>query len=112
MRVNRMPTTMTTITLSTEVKDKLAQAKGGRSWDEFLGEVAEGYLDEAIALAQRRLDDLRAHKARSLSLADVRALRAERGRPARQEPDRDAPASMDARRPSRSRPRPRRSSGA
>lgn len=68
----------TTITLSTEVKDRLAQAKGARSWDEFLREVADRYVDEAIALAERRLAELRARKARALTLADVRDLRAAR----------------------------------
>ena len=97
-----MPPTMTTITLSVEVKDRLAQAKGDRSWDEFLEEVAESYLDEAIALAERRLGELRTHKARGLSLADVRALRAERG--ASKETERDP---VDSHRPSRSRRRTR-----
>lgn len=109
MSVDAMPTTMTTITLSMEVKDRLAQAKGPRSWDEFLGEVAESYLDEAIALAERRLNDLRAQRARGLSLADLRVLRAERGRRASKESKRDAP--VDPHPPSRSRRRARRPSG-
>lgn len=66
---------VTTITVRLDVKDRLAQAKGGRSWDEFLSEVADRYLDEAIALAERRLEELRAHKARTLGLDEVDALR-------------------------------------
>lgn len=107
MSVKRAPSSMTTITLSVEVKDRLAQAKGARSWDEFLGDVAEEYMDDAIALAERRLEDLRAHRAQGLALADVRALRAERGRLASKETEREA---MDPHRPSRSRPRTRRPS--
>lgn len=68
--------TQTTITVSMEVKDRLAQAKGARSWDEFLREVADRYVDDAIALAERRLAELRSHKARAVTLADVRDLRA------------------------------------
>ena len=68
----------TTITLSMEVKERLAQAKGARSWDEFLREVADQYVDEAIALAERRLAELRSRKARAVTLADVRDLRAAR----------------------------------
>lgn len=66
---------VTTITVRLDVKDRLAQAKGGRSWDEFLSEVADRYLDEAIALAERRLEELRAHKARTLGLDEMDALR-------------------------------------
>lgn len=66
----------TTITVSVEVKRRLAQAKGERSWDDFLSEVADERLDDAIAMAERRLEELRAHKARGLSLEEVDAVRA------------------------------------
>jgi predicted CopG family antitoxin len=68
----------TTITVSVEVKRRLAQAKGDRSWDDFLSEVADERLDEAIVLAERRLEELRAQKARGLALDDVDVLRAEK----------------------------------
>ena len=92
----------TTITLSMEVKERLAQAKGPRSWDDFLREVADRYVDEAIALAERRLAELRSRKARAVALADVRDLRAARKKGATRSPH----ERMDAGRP------PRRSRGA
>lgn len=74
-----MDSKTSTITVRRNVKDRLAQAKGDRSWDDFLEEVANEYLDVAIALAEKRLGDLRAHKARSVGLdeigRDVEALR-------------------------------------
>ena len=86
----------TTITVSTGVRDRLAQAKGDRSWDEFLAEVADEYLEEAIALAERRLEELRAQKARGLSLAEVSSLRARR----REEKlEQERPKKMGSRRP-------------
>ena len=80
----------TTITVSVEVKDRLAQAKGARSWDAFLREVADRYVDEAIALAEARLAELRSRKARAVTLADVRDLRA------RKKAARSKDGSMDA----------------
>ncbi len=68
----------TTITVSVGVKNRLAQAKGDRSWDEFLAEVADEYVDDAIALAERRLEELRAQKAKGLTLDEVDNLRAAR----------------------------------
>ena len=68
----------TTITVSVAVKHRLAQAKGERSWDEFLAEVADDYVDDAIALAERRLEELRAQKAKGLTLEEVDDLRATR----------------------------------
>lgn len=68
----------TTITVSTAVKNQLAQAKGERSWDDFLGEVARDYVDDAIALAEQRLHELRTLKASGLTLEEVDALRASR----------------------------------
>ena len=68
----------TTITVSIDVKSRLAQAKGDRSWDEFLGEVADDYIDDAIALAEQRLEELRSLKTAGLSLDQVDALRAAR----------------------------------
>src|SRR5579859_972806 len=64
-------TETTTITVRAEVKERLAQAKGNKSWDEFLDEVAEEYLDHAIALAEERLAALKAHKAKARSLLDL-----------------------------------------
>jgi predicted CopG family antitoxin len=61
----------TTITVRTEVKERLAQAKGNKSWDDFLKEVADEYLDQAIALAEERLAALKAHKAKARSLIDL-----------------------------------------
>jgi predicted CopG family antitoxin len=63
--------TRSTITVRQEVKDRLAQAKGGKTWDEFLEEVANERLDDAIALAERRLEELRTHKVRTVSLAEL-----------------------------------------
>lgn len=60
-----------TITVRQEVKDRLALAKGDKSWDEFLGEIAHERLDDAIALAERRLEELRTHKARTVSLSEL-----------------------------------------
>lgn len=60
-----------TITVRQEVKDRLALAKGDKSWDDFLDEVAKERLDDAIALAERRLAELRAHKAQAASLAEL-----------------------------------------
>gem|GEM_PF-4521144 len=61
----------TTITVRAEVKERLAQAKGSKSWDDFLEEVADEYLDQAIALAEERLAALKAHKAKARSLLDL-----------------------------------------
>lgn len=96
--------TQTTITVSMEVKDRLAQAKGARSWDEFLREVADRYVDDAIALAERRLAELRSRKARAATLADVRDLRA------RKKAARSPDARMDADSPPRRGRRTRRAS--
>lgn len=92
-----MKSPQTTITVSQEVKDVLAQAKGNRSWEDFLREVALHYADEAIALAELRLKELRAHKARGLSLDDVAALRKPRAGGLKL----DGKRSVAARRPSR-----------
>lgn len=97
----------TTITISAEVKRRLAQAKGDRSWDDFLREVADDHLDVAISIAEERLAELQAHKVRGVRLADIDALRGgKKGRRGRRSDDKKRAVAADH--PSRSRGRTRR----
>lgn len=73
-----MPAASTTIPVDPEVKKRLAQAKGDRSWNEFLSRIADELLDDAIRLAEERLEELRSRKAKTYTLADVRKERAAR----------------------------------
>lgn len=70
-----MPSASTTIPVDPAVKQRLAQAKGDRSWNEFLSGIADGLLDDAIQLAEARLKELRARKAKTYSLDEVRKAR-------------------------------------
>lgn len=60
------------------MKERLAQAKGDPSWNEFLSRIADELLDDAIQLAEARLAELRARKAKTYGLAEVRKERAAR----------------------------------
>lgn len=72
----------TTITVRTEVKDLLSLLKGGKTWDEFLEEVAETYPRKtAIDVLQRRLDELRSGRVRGTAWEDVKSKRRARQRP-------------------------------
>lgn len=66
----------TTITVKAEVKEFLSLLKGGKTWDEFLEEVAENYPRKtAIEVLQRRLDELRSGKVRGTTWEDVKSKR-------------------------------------
>ena len=73
-----MSAATTTIPVAPEVKERLAQAKGDQSWNEFLSHIADGLLDDAIRLAEARLQELRDRKAKTYTLDDVRKERAAR----------------------------------
>lgn len=73
-----MPAATTTIPVDPEVKERLAQAKGDQSWNEFLSRIADDLLDDAIRLAEERLADLRTRKAKTYTLEEVRKERAAR----------------------------------
>ena len=65
-----------TITVRTEVKDLLSLLKGGKTWDEFLEEIANTYpKKEAIEVLQERLNALRSGKVRAIPWAAVKAKR-------------------------------------
>lgn len=69
----------TTITLRSDLKDRLAFLKGKRSWDEFFAEVAERYpADAVIAEMEKRLVELRERKVRGVPWEAVKA-KARRG---------------------------------
>lgn len=63
-----------TITLRAELKERLTLLKGRRSWDEFLGEIADDYpSEELIAELERRLDDIRSGRVRAIPWEEVKA---------------------------------------
>lgn len=65
-----------TITVRAEIKDLLSLLKGGKTWDEFLEEIAENYPKEtAIEVLQGRLNDLRSGRVRGRSWNEVKAKR-------------------------------------
>lgn len=71
----------TTNTVRPEVRDLLSLLKGGKTWDEFLTEVAEQYPRKtAIEVLQRRLEELRSGKVRGNPWQDVKAKRRRRQR--------------------------------
>jgi len=71
----------TTITVRAEVKSLLSLLKGGKTWDEFLEEVAENYPKQAaIEVLQGRLNELRSGKVRGTGWKDVKAKRRQRQR--------------------------------
>lgn len=66
-----------TITLRSEIKDRLALVKGSRSWDEFMAAVADQLpVDEAIAEMEKRLAELRERKVQGVPWSDIKAKRA------------------------------------
>ncbi|HLE97011.1 MAG TPA: addiction module protein [Candidatus Thermoplasmatota archaeon] len=69
-----MPPRYSTITLRSEVKDRLALLKGSRSWDDFLTDVA-GHVppDAAIEEMERRLGELRSGKVKGVPWTEVKA---------------------------------------
>lgn len=65
-----------TITVRAEIKDLLSLLKGGKTWDDFLEEVAEHYPKQtAIEVLQRRLNELRSGKVRGTPWPEVKAKR-------------------------------------
>lgn len=66
-----------TITVRSEIKDRLALLKGARSWDDFMADVAESMpADEAISEMERRLAELRERKVQGVPWSAVKAKRA------------------------------------
>lgn len=62
-----------TITVRADVKDLLSLLKGGKTWDEFLEEIAENYpRKQAIQVLQERLDALRSGKVAGLPWSEVK----------------------------------------
>ena len=73
---NGMSSSYSTITLRSEIKDRLSLLKGNRSWDAFLEEVAASYpADEVIAEMERRLADLREGRVEGIPWRTVKARR-------------------------------------
>ena len=65
-----------TITVREEIKDLLSLLKGGKTWDEFLQEIADHYpRQSAIEVLQKRLNDLRSGQVRGVPWNDVKAKR-------------------------------------
>ncbi|MHB8587077.1 MAG: hypothetical protein ACYDDF_14705 [Thermoplasmatota archaeon] len=72
-----MPADHSTITLRSEIKDRLALLKGRKSWDDFLTAVADQLpVDEAIAEMESRLADLRHGKVKGVPWRAIKAKRA------------------------------------
>jgi hypothetical protein len=64
----------TTITVKSEIKDLLSLLKGGKTWDEFLEEIADHYPKQAaIEVLQARLNDLRTGSVRGTQWPVVKA---------------------------------------
>lgn len=72
-----MPGDYSTITLRSEIKDRLALLKRDKSWDEFMAEVADQLpVDDTIAEMERRLAELRQRKVQGVPWRAIKAKRA------------------------------------
>jgi hypothetical protein len=63
-----------TITLRSEIKERLSLLKGTMSWDDFLDDVADRYpADAVVAEMERRLAELRERRVEGVPWAKVKA---------------------------------------